>query len=36
MGRKFSLSLLKTVVEEPEEEIYRLLSQLQGGELFYE
>ncbi len=36
MGRKFSLSLIRTVVEEPEEKLYRLLSQLQGGEFIYE
>ena len=36
IGKQFSLSLLKEVVEEPEEELYRLLSHLQGGEFIYE
>ena len=36
MGKKFSSSLLKTVVEKPENELYQLLSQLQRGEFIYE
>src|SRR5918994_3259773 len=36
MGKKFSLSLLKTVVEKPEEELSQSLSQLQRGEFIYE
>jgi predicted ATPase len=36
MGRNFSLSLLKRVVEKPEEKLYQSLSQLQGGEFIYE
>ncbi len=33
IGRQFSLNLLKEVVDEPEEELYQLLSHLQGGSL---
>ncbi len=36
IGKKFSLSLLKGVVKEPEEGLYQLLSHLQGGEFIYE
>jgi len=36
IGREFSLSLLRRVVEEPEEELYRYLYHLQGGEFIYE
>jgi class 3 adenylate cyclase/predicted ATPase len=36
MGKKFSLSLLKTVVEKPEDELSQSLSQLKRGELIYE
>jgi len=36
IGKKFSLSLLKGVVQEPEEELHQLLSHLQGGEFIYE
>jgi predicted ATPase len=36
IGKEFSLSLLKKVVEQPEEELYRLLSHLQAGEFIYE
>jgi predicted ATPase/class 3 adenylate cyclase len=36
IGKEFSLSLLKKVVEQPEEELYRLLSHLQEGEFIYE
>jgi DNA-binding NtrC family response regulator/predicted ATPase/class 3 adenylate cyclase len=36
IGRGFSFSLLKRVMEQPEEELYRLLSHLQGGEFIYE
>ena len=36
MGKKFSSSLLKTVVEKPEEELYQWLSELQRGEFIYE
>jgi class 3 adenylate cyclase/predicted ATPase len=36
VGKKFSLSLLKTVVEKPEEELSQSLSQLQRGEFIYE
>ncbi len=36
IGRQFSLNLLKEVVDEPEEELYQLLSHLQGGEFVYE
>ncbi len=36
IGKQFSLSLLKEVVEEPVEELNRLLSHLQGGEFIYE
>jgi DNA-binding NtrC family response regulator/predicted ATPase/class 3 adenylate cyclase len=36
IGRGFSFSLLRRVTEQPEEELYRLLSHLQGGEFIYE
>ena len=36
IGKEFSLSLLKKVVEQPEEELYRLLSHLQAGEFIYQ
>ena len=36
IGREFSLSLLKKVVERPEEELYGLLSHLQEAEFIYE
>ncbi len=36
IGRQFSLNLLKGVADEPEEELYQLLSHLQGGEFIYE
>ena len=36
IGREFSLSLLKRVVERPEEELYGLLSNLQEAEFIYE
>jgi class 3 adenylate cyclase/predicted ATPase len=36
IGREFSLSLLRRVVEQPEEELYRHLFHLQGGEFIYE
>ncbi len=36
IGKQFPLSLLKNVVEEPEEELYQLLSNLQGAEYIYE
>ncbi len=36
IGKEFSLSLLKKVVGQPEEELYRLLSHLQAGEFIYE
>ncbi len=36
IGRQFSLNLLKGVVDEPEEELYQLLSHLQRGEFIYE
>ena len=36
IGKQFPLSLLKKVVKEPEEELYRLLFHLQGGEFIYE
>ena len=36
IGREFSLSLLRRVVAQPEEELYRLLSHLQGAEFIYE
>jgi len=36
IGREFALSLLRQVVEQPEEELYRLLSHLQGSEFIYE
>jgi predicted ATPase len=36
VGKEFSLSLLGKVVTQPEEELYRLLSHLQGGEFIFE
>jgi len=36
IGKEFSLSLLKQVVDKSEEELYRLLSRLQAGEFIYE
>ncbi len=36
LGKEFSLSLLKQVVDHPEEELYELLSDLQAGEFVYE
>jgi predicted ATPase len=36
IGKEFSLSLLKKVVEQPKEELHRLLSHLQAGEFIYE
>ncbi len=36
IGKEFSLSLLRKVVEQPEEGLYRLLSHLQAGEFIYE
>jgi predicted ATPase len=36
IGRQFSFNLLKGVVDDPEEELYQLLSHLQGGEFIYE
>jgi predicted ATPase len=36
MGKKFSLSLLRSVVEEPEGKLYGPLAQLQRGEFIYE
>jgi hypothetical protein len=32
IGREFSLSLIRQVVAQPEEELYRLLSMLQSKE----
>src|SRR5216684_1617076 len=36
MGREFSLSLLRHVIPQPEEELYRLLASLQNKEFLYE
>jgi predicted ATPase len=36
MGREFSLSLVRQVVTQPEEELYRLLASLQSKEFLYE
>jgi class 3 adenylate cyclase/predicted ATPase len=36
IGRQFSLSLVRQVVTQPEEEFYRLLSSLQNKEFLYE
>ncbi len=36
IGREFSLTLLKKVVDNPEEELQQLLSQLQAAEFIYE
>jgi class 3 adenylate cyclase/predicted ATPase len=36
IGRQFSLSLVRQVVTQPEEELYRLLSSLQNKEFLYE
>src|SRR5207302_1551773 len=36
MGRQFPLSLVRRVVTQPEEELYRLLSSLQRKEFLYE
>ena len=36
IGKEFTWSLLKQVVEQPEEELYRLLSRLQATEFIYE
>ena len=36
IGREFPLSLVKQVVSQPEEELYRLLSSLQHKEFLYE
>ena len=36
LGREFPFSLLRRIVEQLEEELYRLLSHLQGGEFIYE
>jgi predicted ATPase len=36
IGREFSLGLVKHVVTQPEEELYRLLSSLQSKEFLYE
>ncbi len=36
IGRQFSLNLLKGVVDEPEEELHQLLSNLQSREFIYE
>jgi predicted ATPase len=36
IGKGFPFSLLKRVMEQPEEELHRLLSRLQGGEFIYE
>jgi class 3 adenylate cyclase/predicted ATPase len=36
IGREFSLSLVRHVVTQPEEELYRLLSSLQSKEFLYE
>ncbi len=36
IGKEFSLGLLRHVVEQPEEELLRLLSHLQAGEFIYE
>ena len=36
IGKEFSLSLLKQVVNKPEEELYRLRSHLQAAEFIYE
>src|SRR5437867_1002411 len=36
MGREFSLSLLRHVIPQPEEELYRLLAALQTKEFLYE
>jgi predicted ATPase len=36
LGRGFSCSLLERVMARPAEELYRLLSQLQGGEFIHE
>jgi class 3 adenylate cyclase/predicted ATPase len=36
VGKEFSVSLLEKVVKQPEEELFQLLSHLQGGEFIYE
>jgi class 3 adenylate cyclase len=36
VGKEFSVSLLGKVVKQPEEELFQLLSHLQGGEFIYE
>jgi predicted ATPase len=36
IGKEFSCSLLKQVVDRPEEDLYRLLSHLQAAEFIYE
>jgi predicted ATPase len=36
IGREFPLSLVRQVVTQPEEELYRLLASLQGKEFLYE
>ena len=36
LGKEFSLSLLKKVVDQPEEELLRLLTCLQAAEFLYE
>src|SRR5207247_2888576 len=36
IGREFSLSLIRQVVAQPEEALYRLLSLLQSKEILYE
>src|SRR5262249_55571573 len=36
MGREFSLSLLRQVIPQPEEDLYRLLAALQSKEFLYE
>ena len=36
IGKKFSLNLIKKVMNKPEEELYPLLSHLQGAEFIYE
>src|SRR5207249_8826175 len=36
LGRQFPLSLVRQVVAQPEEELYRLLSSLQRKEFLYE
>ena len=36
IGREFSLSLVRQVITQPEDELYRLLSSLQHKEFLYE